>query len=116
MEAACCGAKAAGGATLGILPGTDRAAANAWVDVAVPTGLGEARNVLVVAAADAVVAIGGGFGTLAEIAFALRAGTPVVGLATWQLSRPSAPDADDPIVRVDDPAAAARTALDLARR
>ena len=87
MEAACRGAKAAGGLTIGILPGTDRAAANPFVDVVVPTGMGEARNALVVRCADALVAVGGEFGTLSEIAFALRDGKPVVGLDTWELRR-----------------------------
>ena len=105
MEAACRGAKAEGGTTVGILPGTDRTAANPWVDIAVATGLGEARNVLVVAAADALVAVGGEYGTLSEIALALKAGKPVVGIGTWDISG---------VVRVDDPAEAARTALDLA--
>ena len=86
MEAACRGAKDSGGTTVGILPGVDRAAANRWVDVAVPTGLGEARNALVVRAADAVVAVAGGYGTLSEIALALKAGTPVVGLGTWDVA------------------------------
>jgi uncharacterized protein (TIGR00725 family) len=85
MEAACRGAKAAGAMTIGILPGSDRAAANPWVDIALPTGLGEGRNLLVVRAADAVIAVGGAYGTLAEIALALRAGTPVVGLHTWDI-------------------------------
>jgi uncharacterized protein (TIGR00725 family) len=85
MEAACRGAKAAGGTTLGILPGYDRADANEFVDLAVATGLGEARNALVVRAADAVVAVGGEWGTLSEIALALRAGKRVVGLGTWEL-------------------------------
>src|SRR5258707_10963525 len=71
MEAACRGARSRGGLTVGLLPGTDRDAANGWVVVALPTGLGEARNALVVRAADAVVAIGGGWGTLSEIALAL---------------------------------------------
>ena len=87
MAAACAGARDAGGTTVGILPGTDRAAANPHVQVAVPTGLGEARNTLVVRAADAVVAIGGEYGTLSEIAFALKVGVPVVGLSTWSLIR-----------------------------
>lgn len=91
MAAACRGAKSAGGTTVGLLPGTDRADANEWVDVAVPTGLGEARNLLVVRAADAVVAVGGEFGTLSEIAFALKLGTPVVGLDTWQLAKAGTP-------------------------
>lgn len=86
MEAACRGAKAWGGDTIGILPSDDAAHANPWVDVALATGLGEARNALVVANADAVVAVAGGFGTLSEIALALRRGTPVVGLGTWELA------------------------------
>jgi uncharacterized protein (TIGR00725 family) len=85
MEAACRGAKRAGGTTIGILPGSDRAAANEYVDVAIPTGLGEARNAIVVRAADALVAVGGGYGTLSEIAFALKAGRRVVGLGTWDV-------------------------------
>jgi uncharacterized protein (TIGR00725 family) len=85
MEAACRGAKAAGGTTVGILPGSDRAAANPFVDVAVPTGLGQGRNLVVVHAADAVVAVGGGYGTLSEIALALRHGKPVVGLGSWEI-------------------------------
>lgn len=83
MAAACRGARAGGGLAVGLLPGLDRADANRWVDVAVPTGLGEARNVLIVRAADVVVAVGGAFGTLSEIAFALKAGVPVVGLRSW---------------------------------
>jgi uncharacterized protein (TIGR00725 family) len=85
MEAACKGAKEAGATTVGILPGADRSAANRFVDIAIPTGLGEARNALVVRAADAVVAIGDGYGTLSEIALALRAGKRVVGLGTWEI-------------------------------
>jgi uncharacterized protein (TIGR00725 family) len=87
MEAACRGAKSAGGLTIGVLPGVDRADANRWVDIAIPTGMGEARNVLVVRSAQAVIAVGGEFGTLSEIAFALKLGMPVVGLGTWQLAR-----------------------------
>jgi uncharacterized protein (TIGR00725 family) len=85
MAAACRGAKAEGGTTVGILPGSDRRDANEWVDVAIATGMGEMRNALVVRAADALVAVGGAYGTLSEIALALRAGTPVVGLGTWEL-------------------------------
>jgi uncharacterized protein (TIGR00725 family) len=85
MEAACSGAKEAGGTTIGILPGSDRSAANEHVDFAIPTGLGEARNALVVRAADALVAVGGGYGTLSEIAFALKAGKRVVGLGSWDI-------------------------------
>ncbi|HVM04672.1 MAG TPA: TIGR00725 family protein [Acidimicrobiales bacterium] len=102
MEAACRGAKESGGTTLGILPGADRAAANPWVDVAVATGLGEARNALVVRAADAVVAVAGGYGTLSEIALALRSGTPVVGVATWDVAG---------VERAGSPAEAAAAAL-----
>jgi hypothetical protein len=80
MEAACRGAKAAGGVTVGLLPGGDRRAANPFVDVALATGLGEGRNVLLVRVADIVIAVGGGHGTLSEIALALRAGKRVDGL------------------------------------
>jgi uncharacterized protein (TIGR00725 family) len=85
MEAACRGAKEAGGLTVGILPGLDRSDANPFVDVVIATGLGEARNALVVNAADAVIAVGGGYGTLTEIGLALRAGKRVVGLETWEV-------------------------------
>ena len=83
MAAASRGAASAGGQVVGILPGEDRAAANEWVQVALPTGLGELRNGLVVRAADVVVAVGGAYGTLSEIALALARGMPVVGLDTW---------------------------------
>jgi uncharacterized protein (TIGR00725 family) len=110
MTGACRGAKAAGGTTVGILPGNERAAANEWVDVAVSTGLGEARNALVVRAADAVVAVGGGYGTLSEIALALKAGKPVIGVDTWTLGRDP-----DPIMRSRDPDEAAAMALGAVR-
>ena len=85
MEAACRGAKKAGGTTVGILPGRDRDSANRFVDVAVPTGMGEARNALVVRAADVLVAVGGAYGTLSEIALALKGGKRVVGLHSWEI-------------------------------
>ena len=113
MAAACRGARAAGGLTVGLLPGRERSAANPWVGVAIPTGLGEARNALVVAAASAVVAIGGEYGTLSEIALALRSGRPVVGLRTWTLTRPDG-EADTGIIVVDEPAEAAVIAVRLA--
>jgi uncharacterized protein (TIGR00725 family) len=94
MAAACRGASIAGGTTVGILPGTDRTAGNEWLTVAIPTGLGELRNGLVVRAADAVIAVGGGHGTLSEIALALKTGIPVIGLNTWDV---------DGIDRVDSP-------------
>jgi uncharacterized protein (TIGR00725 family) len=99
MEAACRGARSAGGVTVGILPGSDRGAANRWVEVTIPTGLGELRNGLIVRAADVVIAVGSGHGTLSEIALALKSGVPVIGLGTWDISG---------IDRVDDPAAALR--------
>jgi uncharacterized protein (TIGR00725 family) len=86
MEAACRGAKARGGSTVGILPGLDRSAANGYVDVAIATGLGEARNALVVRAADVLIAVGGAYGTLSEIALALKVGKPVVGIGSWELA------------------------------
>jgi len=85
MAAASRGATNAGGTTVGILPGTSRADGNEWLTIALPTGVGELRNGLVVRAADAVIAIGGGYGTLSEVALALKIGTPVVGLHTWAI-------------------------------
>jgi uncharacterized protein (TIGR00725 family) len=114
MEAACRGARSRGGLTVGLLPGTDREAANGWVLVALPTGLGEARNALVVRAADAVVAIGGGWGTLSEIALALKAGLPVVGIGTWEPSLGG--EAAGGVVAAEDPRAAVEEALRLAGR
>ena len=102
MEAACRGAKAGGGTTLGILPGLDRREANPYVDLAVPTGFGEARNALVVRAAGALVAVGGGHGTLSEIALALKGGKPVVGLDSWEI---------DGVQPAEAPSDAVRTAL-----
>jgi hypothetical protein len=115
MEAACRGARSRGGITLGLLPGVDREAANGWVLVAVPTGLGEARNALVVRAADAVVAIGGGWGTLSEIALALRAGVPVVGVETWTPTIGGA-EPDPGVVRLPGAREAVAEALRLAAR
>jgi uncharacterized protein (TIGR00725 family) len=83
MEAACRGAKSRRGQTVGLLPGHDRSEANGWVDVAIATGLGELRNGLIVRTSDALVAIGGGAGTLSEIGFALKLGRPVIGLGTF---------------------------------
>ena len=96
MEAAARGAQQAGGLTVGILAGRDRAEANAYIDVALATGMGEMRNALLVRAAEAVIAIGGGWGTLSEIALAQRMGTPVVGLhdtfpAVAELARVTTP-------------------------
>jgi uncharacterized protein (TIGR00725 family) len=112
MAAACRGAVSAGGTTVGLLPGTDRAAANPWVTVALPTGLGELRNGLVVRSSDALVAVGGGYGTLSEVALALKTGCPVVGLSTW--SPPAVPGAAS-VVNCADAAEAVEQALVLAR-
>ena len=86
MEAACRGAKAAGGLTVGILPGDDRKSANPHVDVPVVTGMGHARNAIVVKTAQAVIAVDGSYGTLSEIALALQNGIAVIGLGTWDFS------------------------------
>lgn len=86
MQAAAQGAKAAGGATVGILPGLDKSDANPYIDIPLATGLGEGRNVLIVRSADALIAVGGEYGTLSEIAFGLKTGTPVIGLGTWDIT------------------------------
>jgi uncharacterized protein (TIGR00725 family) len=98
MEAACRGAREGGGTTIGILPGLDRPDANPYVEVALPTGLGEARNALVVRAADVVIAVGGGYGTLSEIALALKAGKRVIGLGTWEIEGVAPADGPDAAV------------------
>jgi uncharacterized protein (TIGR00725 family) len=103
MAAACRGAASAGGTTVGILPGHDRGAGNEWLTIAIPTGLGELRNGLVIRAADAVIAVGGAYGTLSEIALALKTGVPVIGLGTWDING---------IEQVDSP----REAVDRALR
>jgi uncharacterized protein (TIGR00725 family) len=116
MEAACRGARSKGGTTIGILPGRSRDDANRFVDVAIPTGMGEARNAIVVRTADAVIAVGGGTGTLSEIGLALKMGRPVVGLSTWHASLPGEAGSGAeslPIVRVATPREAVDTALRL---
>lgn len=86
MEAACKGARAEGGIAVGILPGSNRHMANPYVSIPIVTGLGYARNVLVVKSAQAIIAIDGSYGTLSEIAHALQSGIPVIGLGTWSVS------------------------------
>ena len=105
MAAACRGAAAGGGLTVGILPGDDRRSANPWVAVPVATGLGELRNGLVVRGSDVLVAVGGGYGTLSEVALALKIGRPVVGLGTWGLVRPDG-TGDRAVTVATDPASA----------
>jgi uncharacterized protein (TIGR00725 family) len=85
MEAASRGMKSAGGLTVGILPQDHKRDANASIDVAIATGLGIGRNVIIARTADAVIAVGGEYGTLSEIAFALQLGKPVVGIGTWEI-------------------------------
>ncbi|MGH2711156.1 MAG: TIGR00725 family protein [Actinomycetota bacterium] len=110
MDAVSRGVKAAGGISVGLLPGDDRTDASEHLAVALPTGMGEMRNALIVRAADAVIAIGGEWGTLSEIALAMRTGKKVVGLDTWELSRPGT-DAGD-ILRAATPEQAVWMALE----
>jgi uncharacterized protein (TIGR00725 family) len=100
MAAACRGAKRAGGTTIGVLPGEQRSEANSWVDHVVVTGIGHARNLAVAASGDAVIAVGGSWGTTAEIAFALRLGRPVVILEPG-LEVPGVPRAATPAEAVE---------------
>ena len=109
MAAACKGASSEGGVTIGILPGGSRQAANPYVQIPIVTNLGEARNVVLVKSAEAVIAIGGGYGTLSEIGHALRNGIPVVGLNTWSLSRNDR--SDNSIILAQDPAEAVKKAI-----
>jgi len=111
MDAAARGAREGGGLSVGLLPDDDRAGAGQHLTVSLPTGLGETRNALVARSADALVAVGGEFGTLSEIAFALKLGKPVVGLRTWELAKDG--ESSDAIVRVETPKEAAARALAL---
>jgi uncharacterized protein (TIGR00725 family) len=111
MTAAAEGAKSEGGQTVGILPGSGKTDANEFIDIAIPTDLGAYRNAILVRSCDAVIAIHGEYGTLSEIAFALRLGVPVVGLNTWTVSKEGKPD---PGIHVANSAEeAVKLALDL---
>ncbi len=114
MEAACKGASAEGGITIGILPGDSRQSANRHVQIPIVTGMGYARNAVVVKSAQAVIAIGGSYGTLSEISHALQSDIPVIGLNTWSLSRNAQPD--NSIIPVQNPTEAVDKALNLASR
>ena len=116
MAAACRGAADAGGLTLGLLPGTDRAAANPWLTLSVPSGLGEARNALVVRSADAVIAVGGSWGTLSEVALARRLGRVVISLAGWSVQDSSGAAVGDGSTTARDPTEAVRAALAAVRQ
>ncbi|MBC7186135.1 MAG: TIGR00725 family protein [Calditrichaeota bacterium] len=106
MEAACQGAREHGGLTVGILPGDDASEANPYVQIPIATGLGEARNVVIVKSADAAIAVDGGYGTLSEIAFCLKLGVPVVGLKSWAI--------DPSIHQAENAAEAVQMAFQLA--
>ena len=111
MEAACRGASAEGGITIGILPGDSPKTANPYVQIPIVTGIGYARNISVVKSAQAVIAVGGSYGTLSEIAYALQSGIPVIGLNTWSLSRNG--QLDNSIIPADNPVDAVKKALDM---
>ncbi len=106
MRAAAKGAKAAGGQTLGILPGDDKTKANEYIDFAIATGIGEARNIVIIKTADAVVALPGKYGTLSEMAFCMKIGRPLVSLSDWNIS--------EDIERFTDPIQAVKRAVQLA--
>jgi uncharacterized protein (TIGR00725 family) len=114
MEAACRGAARHGGQTIGLLPGRDRADGNPYLSVTLPTGLGELRNALVVGVSDAVIAVGGSWGTLSEIALAVRTGKPtvVLGPMSWEIDYPGEGYmvADSPLDAVEQALRAAESA------
>ncbi len=114
MHAVACGAKEAGGTTVGILPGPDRVGASKCIDIAIPTDMAHARNALVVRAGDGVIAIGAGYGTLSEIGLALKMGKPVVGLKTWVLYRDD--KRDEGVVSADTPEQAVATIFQLTKK
>ncbi len=106
MEGAAQGAREANGLTIGILPSDNKDDANEYVDLVIPSGMGEARNLLVIRAADAVVAFPGKYGTLSEMAFALQMGKPLVSVNAWNLG--------DEVTQAETPVEAARLAMELA--
>jgi uncharacterized protein (TIGR00725 family) len=114
MEAACRGAASESGLTIGILPSDELSTANPYVQIPIASGVGFARNIAVVKSAQAVIAIDGDYGTLTEIAFALKSEIPVIGLNTWSVSRNGKEEA--PIVRAKDPFDAVEKAITLALR
>ena len=114
MEAVCRGAKSAGGTTIGILPGVDCKEANPWVDIPICTNIGYARNVIVVLTGRAVIAVGGAYGTLSEIAHALGMGVPVIGLETWAFSRDGTEDRG--MIVAKDPVDAVEKAIEAAAK
>ena len=113
MEAASRGAAEAGGLVVGILPGFRRRDANRWVTVPIVTGMDQARNVILVRSCDALIAVGGMYGTLSEIALAIKLGKPVVGLGTWRLRQPEGRRV--PIIRARTPEDAVARAIRAAR-
>lgn len=113
MEAACKGAKEGGGLTIGVLPGGDRGEANDYVDIAIATGIGYARNAIVARAADGLIAVGGSYGTLSEIGLALGYEKPLVGLRTWEVAREG--HAEVPIARAETPEEAVRMIFERVR-
>jgi uncharacterized protein (TIGR00725 family) len=114
MAAASRGAARASGLVVGLLPGVDRADANPWTTIPIVTGMDQARNVILARSSDAVIAIGGMYGTLSEIALALKLGRPVIGLGTWRLRQPEGRKV--PIIRASSPEDAVARALRAARR
>ena len=108
MEAASKGAKQAGGLTVGILPGSDRTEANPYVDIPVVTGLSHARNIIVVRSGDAIIAVSGEYGTLSEIAVALKLGKPVIGVNTW--------DTIEGVIKAESAEEAVNKAFDLGKK
>jgi uncharacterized protein (TIGR00725 family) len=113
MEAACRGAQSEGGMTIGILPGDSRRAANPYVQIPIVTGIGYARNAIIIKSAQAIIAVDGSYGTLSEIGHALQSGIPIIGLNTWSLSING--QADSSIIPAENPAEAVTKALELAK-
>ncbi|MFV0459961.1 MAG: TIGR00725 family protein [Actinomycetales bacterium] len=109
MEAGCHGASSVGGLTVGLLPGLRRDAGNRYLSVSIPTGMGDLRNGLIVRSSQALIAVGGGWGTLSEIALARKAGLVVAALGSWELPR-------HPLVMTQTPTQAVSVALDAAGR
>ena len=114
MEDAYRGARAEGGLTIGVIPGDDPKSANPYVQIPIVTGIGYARNVIIVKIAQAIIAVGGGYGTLTELGYALDSKKPVIGLKTWKFSRNN--QTDKSIIRVNSAKEAVSKALKQVKR
>jgi uncharacterized protein (TIGR00725 family) len=114
MEAVCRGAKKYNGVTVGVLPGFRKKEANPYIDIPIVTGMDQGRNIIIIRSSDVVIAIGGGYGTLSEIAFSLKLNIPIIGIKTWELKKEGKETKD--IIRVETAQEAVEKAWEFAKK